>query len=160
MPHLLSIAFTPANVEQHPADRYARVPATRCRLVEQLGIEGDTKSRGGRRQLNVMFADMVERLADEGFHVAPGELGEQLVVAGLGATMLPVGARLRIGADAVIEVTLPREPCRRFARVQGQPLELGIGRIGVMARVLHGGDIAVGDRVQLENSVAVEGVAS
>lgn len=156
MAHLLSIAFTPADVEQHPADRYARVPATQARLVEQRGIEGDTKSRGGSRQLNLMFADMIGQLRDEGFRVAPGELGEQLVVAGLGTSMLPVGTRLRIGAEAVIEVTMPREPCRRFATVQGQPREAGEGRIGVMARVLHGGAIAVGDPVTLETAVVDE----
>lgn len=150
MPHLVSIAYTPADVEPHPADRYARVPHPHARLIERRGIEGDTKSRGGRRQLNVMFAPMVEQLRDEGFFTAPGQLGEQLVIAGLDTAMLPVGARLQIGADAVIEVTMPREPCSRFAHVQGQPKELGIGRIGVMARVVRSGDIAIGDPVHLE----------
>jgi MOSC domain-containing protein YiiM len=160
MAHLVSIAFTPANVERHPTDRYARVPTNLARLVEQRGIEGDVKGRGGRRQLNLMFAEVVAQLADEDFHTDPGELGEQLVVAGLGVTMLPVGARLHIGSEAIVEVTMPREPCNRFARVQGQPMELGIGRIGVMARVVRGGNIAVGDTVELASAVASEGVTS
>lgn len=160
MPHLVSIAFTPANVEPHPADHYARVPTSQACLVEQRGIEGDIKSRGGRRQLNLMFADVVGQLSDEGFHTDPGALGEQLVVAGLGVTMLPVGTRVHIGSEAIVEVTMPREPCQRFARVQEQPMELGIGRIGVMARVVRGGRIAVGDPVALETAVAREGAVS
>ena len=70
MAHLVSIAFTPPHVEPHPAGRYARVPATQAMLLEQRGIDGDIKSRGGRRQLNLMFADMVEQLRNEDFYPA------------------------------------------------------------------------------------------
>ena len=151
MPHLASIAYTPADVERHPADHYARVSVSFARLVEGHGIEGDTKGSRGRRQLNVMFAEVVARLREEGFRTNPGQLGEQLVIAGLEPAMPTVGTRLRIGAEAIIEVTLPREPCKRFAHVQGRPMEAGIGQIGVMARVITGGEITVGDPVEICN---------
>jgi MOSC domain-containing protein YiiM len=149
MPHVVSLAYTPVGVERRPADRFARVPAERVVLVEGQGIEGDLKGKGGDRQLNLMLAEAVEGLRADGFRTAPGELGEQVVVAGLDAGAVAAGARLRLGA-AVIEVTAPRTPCGRFAHVQGQTVKAAWGRIGVMARVVRGGEVAVGDPVGVE----------
>ncbi len=151
---IVSITGTPADVERRPADRYARVAVERATLQQGRGIEGDVKSRGGDRQLNVMRAETVAELREEGFRVAPGELGEQLVIAGLDADVLAVGGRLRLGASAVLEVTAPRTPCSRFAHIQGKSIEAARGRIGVMARVVQGGDIAVGGAVAVEEASA------
>jgi MOSC domain-containing protein YiiM len=150
MAHIVSIAFTPADVEPQPADRYARVTTARATLVEGRGIDGDTKGKGGKRQINVMRAETIAGLTKEGYRTAPGELGEQLVIAGVEADALIPGARLCLGTTALIEVTRVRTPCGRFADIQGRPEQAAEGRIGVMARVLASGDIAVGDPVRLE----------
>ncbi len=144
MPHIVSIAYTPAEIERRPADRYARMPLQRATLVARHGIEGDAKASRGKRQLNVMLAEDVERLRAEGFHAATGELGEQLVIVGLSPDAAVPGACLRLGDSAVVELVELRTPCGRFARVQGQPAAVAAGRIGFMARVVVGGEIAVG----------------
>ncbi|HEX6961479.1 MAG TPA: MOSC domain-containing protein, partial [Lacipirellula sp.] len=146
----VSIAYTPRDVERHPRDRYARVAVDRVTLVADRGIEGDAKANGGKRQLNVMFAETVVRLAGEGLATKPGELGEQLVIAGLNELTLGPGARIWIGASAVLELGKLRTPCERFAHIQNTPIEQVIGRIGYMARVLEGGEIAVGSPVEVE----------
>lgn|SRR5262249_25667186 len=128
-------------------DHYARVPLERARLAEFRGIEDDLKGGAGERQLNVMCAEVLESLCGEGFRVEPGQMGEQLVIAGVPAESLAVGTRVRIGETAVIEVTLPRTGCDRFEHIQGKPRQSVAGRLGVMARVLTGGEIAVGDAV-------------
>jgi MOSC domain-containing protein YiiM len=149
MSTIVSIAYTPADVERRPRDQYARVAVQQAVLVEEQGIAGDVKSRGGKRQLNVMRAEMVEQLRAEGFRAAPGELGEQLVIAGLDPVALTPGTCLQLGGSAVIEVTEPRTPCGRFAHIQDCPVEAGQGRIGAMARVVHGGEIAIGASVRV-----------
>jgi MOSC domain-containing protein YiiM len=143
------MTYTPADVERKPATRYARVPLERATLVAQRGIAGDAKG-GGDRQLNVMLADDVASLRGDGFRAAPGELGEQLVIAGLGPGAPAVGVRLRLGESAVIEVTEPRTGCGRFSAVQGRSKGAADGRLGFMARVLHGGEVAVGAAVCVE----------
>jgi len=150
MPHIASIAMTPANVERKPRDRFARVAADRAILIADFGIEGDLKGGSKDGDLNVMVAETVEGLRAEGYRTAPGELGEQIVIAGLG--YVPLGAKLRIGPTAVIAIDEMREPCGRFERVQGKTKELAIGRIGFMARVVTGGPIAVGDQVCLDQT--------
>ena len=148
MGRVVSIAYTPRKAAGRPQGHYARVPLERARLVENRGIAGDAKGRPGRRQLNVMAAEVVEELRGEGFHATPGELGEQVVIAGIPAAALVPGARVRLG-DAVIEVTLLRTGCARFEAIQGKPKGSVEGRLGVLARVVAGGEIAVGSEVEL-----------
>jgi MOSC domain-containing protein YiiM len=150
MAHVVSLVYTPAGIEQRPEGRFARVPIERAVLVEGHGIAGDNKGRGDSRQLNVMLAEVVEQLRADGFRTAPGELGEQVVIAGLDARSVVPGARLLLGESAIIEIVYARIPCSRFARVQGKPKDTARGRIGYMARVVQGGEVAVGSAVSLE----------
>ena len=150
MPHVVSIAYTPAGPGRRPADHFHRVAVDRAELVAGRGIAGDAKARRGGRQLNVLPADAAGDLRAAGFRAGPGELGEQLVVAGLPAGAAVVGARQRVGGSAVVELASVRVPCGRFARVQGRPKDAAVGRLGFMARVLTGDVVAVGAPVVVE----------
>jgi MOSC domain-containing protein YiiM len=150
MPHIVSIVYKPANIEQKPADHYARVLVGRTRLVVGHGIEGDCKGGTKDRHLNIMLAEMLSQLHDEGFRAGPGELGEQVVLVGLKPDMLGAGARLRFGETAIVEIVEPRTGCARFVHIQKKTKESAQGKIGYMARVIADGEIAVGDEVRLE----------
>jgi MOSC domain-containing protein YiiM len=154
MPHVVSICYTPAGVERKPADHFARVVVAEAVLVEDFGIDGDAKGGSdkhgtNKRQLNVMFAETMAGLRAEGFKTDPGELGEQIVVAGVDEATLTPGTRLALGESAVIEVTMPRTGCDRFEHIQGKPRATAKGRLGVMARVVAGGVVRAGDPVRL-----------
>jgi MOSC domain-containing protein YiiM len=147
MPHIVSIVYTPRGVERRPTDRYARVSVERAMLIEQSGIDGDLKAatNGGSRQLNVMRAETLAELAGEGRRTEPGRMGEQLVIAGLDPLALAEGTRLQLGDSAVIEIGIPRTGCARFESIQGATKQSVAGRLGVMARVVAGGEVAIGD---------------
>jgi MOSC domain-containing protein YiiM len=147
MAHVVSIVYRPRDTGR-PQDHYARVPADRVALAESQGIVGDRKGGSGDRQLNVMRAETVAELGAEGFKADPGELGEQIVVAGLPAGALAEGVRLRLGA-AVILVGIPRTGCARFEMIQGKARQDAKGRLGSLARVVAGGEVAVGDPVEV-----------
>jgi MOSC domain-containing protein YiiM len=149
MGRIVSIVYRPRHAETpRPQDHFARVPLERAKLVEFQGIEGDAKGGTGDRQLNVMCAEALAELRSDGFKVAPGELGEQIVLAGLDPASLVQGVRLKVGS-AVIEVGIPRTGCARFEMIQGKPKQSAKGRLGVMARVVTGGEVAVGDAVEV-----------
>jgi MOSC domain-containing protein YiiM len=149
VPAIVSIVYTPASVERKPKDWYARVPLDHALLVEGHGIEGDLKGSRGQRQLNIMRAEAVAELEALGLQTKPGELGEQLIIAGLDPASLVPGARLRLGESAVIEITRPRTGCDRFEHIQGTSKESMDGRLGVMAKVVIGGEIRVSDAVEI-----------
>jgi MOSC domain-containing protein YiiM len=147
-PRVVSIVYSPPGSKRRPQDHYTRVPLERAKLIEFLGIDGDLKSGTGDRQLNVMLAENLAELLAEGFKTSPGELGEQIVISGIPADALVPGARVRLGS-AVIEVTIPRTGCARFETIQGKTKQAAAGRLGVLARVIAGGEIAVGDEVEV-----------
>jgi MOSC domain-containing protein YiiM len=146
MAHIVSIVYRPQD-SGRPPGHYARVPAGRVRLVEEQGIDGDLKGTA-KRQLNIMRAETLADLAAEGFKTGPGEMGEQIVIAGLDPAALTGGTRLRLG-EAVIEIGIPRTGCARFESIQGRSRGEVKGRLGSMATVMTGGEVAVGDEVEV-----------
>ncbi len=149
MARIVSIVYRPRHAETpRPQEHFTRERLERARLVEFQGIDGDAKGGTGDRHLNVMLTEALAQLGHEGFKVGPGELGEQIIIAGLDPAALVQGARLKLGG-AVIEVGIPRTGCARFEMIQGKPKQAAKGRLGVMARVVSGGEIAVGDPVEV-----------
>ena len=144
-----SIVYKPEGGDPDPEDRYLRVPLRSVELVAGYGIAGDRKGGHPRRNLNLMSYETLEALRAEGFQTLPGEMGEQVVLRGLDVGRLAAGDRLRIGDQACVEVIDQRTGCRRFERIQGKSADTAAGRMGVMAKVVAGGPIRVGDPVGL-----------
>lgn len=112
------------------------------------GVVGDhLAGKGQKRHLNIMDAERLEELEAEGFPAWPGELGETLVVRGVRLDTLPVGTRVRIGAAVIAETTGLRVPCEKLTPLDPRMPDAVVGRVGMMARVVEGGDIRVGDTV-------------
>jgi MOSC domain-containing protein YiiM len=153
MGSLVSIVYKPEHLPPRPPERFTREPLTEATLVVGHGIEGDCKGKG-ERQVNLMAAENLEQLGSEGFKTAPGEMGEQLVVRGIDVAALQAGDRLRLGAEAVLEVVRPRTGCQRFMEIQNKPLTATRGRMGMILMVVADGVIRVGDPVRVEERTA------
>jgi MOSC domain-containing protein YiiM len=145
---LVSIVYKPKDGTA-VAEGYTRVSLPQAQLIAGHGIEGDAKGGGAGRQLNIMTAETMRTLASEGFHTAPGQMGEQLVIAGLAVDSLPRGARIQIGDSACVEIGMPRTGCATFEQHQGKLRQEAARRMGMMAEVLVGGLIRVGDPVRV-----------
>ncbi len=146
----------------------------RIRLLEGLGVEGDAhrgatvkhRSRVARdpdqpnlRQVHLIHAELHDELRRSGFRVAAGQMGENVTTRGVDLLGLPCGARLRLGGDAVVEVTGLRNPCRQLDLLQPGLMRAVLGRddggglirlAGVMSVVVSGGDVAPGDPIAVE----------
>lgn len=144
------------------------------RLVTGLGVAGDAHfgrtvqhlSRVRRdptasnlRQVHLMHAELHDELRARGFTVEPGDLGENITTVGVELLALPTGSRLRLGADAVIEVTGLRNPCVQIDQFQRGLLAAVVDRTadgslirkaGVMAVVLTDGEVRRGDPITVE----------
>jgi MOSC domain-containing protein YiiM len=99
-----------------------------------------------------MSYETLTNLRARGFYTEPGQMGEQIVIHQLDVDNLPPGTRLQLGNEAVIEVVKQRTGCEKFERLQGHKLTEVAGEMGVMARVITGGQIRVGDPVKVLNA--------
>jgi MOSC domain-containing protein YiiM len=149
MGKVVSIVHKPEGIDPRPPDHYARVPLEVATLEAGRGIVTDRKGSRPERQLNVMALETLEQLRDEGFQTAPGQMGEQIVISGIAVERLVAGARLKMGEEVVIEVDNSRTGCDRLRHIQSCSAAQTAARLGVMARVLIGGTLRVGDPVTL-----------
>lgn len=144
------------------------------RLLAGHGVEGDAhagrtvqhRSRVARdptapnlRQVHLIPAEVHDELRARGFDVRPGDLGENVTTRGMDLLGLPTGARLRLGDEAVVEITGLRNPCVQLDNFQDGLMAAVLDRAadgtvvrkaGVMAVVLVGGDVRVDDVISVE----------
>ena len=121
-------------------------------LVAGRGIEGDRYLEGGReggkRQVTLIQAEHLEavaRLLGED-RVDPALLRRNLVVEGINLQALR-SARFRIG-EVVLEGVDDCHPCSRMEEALGRGGYNAMrGHGGIVARVIEGGQIALGDEV-------------
>lgn len=148
MASVYSLVYQPSESVYAEPYHYNRVRIGEVKLIAGHGIEGDLKAgHNPNRQLNVMSYEALETLRAEGFRTDPGELGEQIILQGLDVRTLEPGDRLQLGDSAVVEFVKLRTGCDWFELVQGKPREQAAGRIGMMARVIVGGQVREGDAV-------------
>ena len=117
-------------------------------LITGVGLDGD-KHAVATSNRQVLLADQ-EALDEVG--VGPGTIKENLTVEGLHVMGLPVGTRIRLGRSAVLEITNVCEPCFRMDEIRMGLKDELIGRRGMVARVIAGGTIGVGDPVAIEEA--------
>ncbi len=148
MTQIASIVFKPAGVDE-PDDDYLRVDLDEAMLVAGYGIDGDIKGGNPSRQLNIMSYETLTNLRGRGFYTEPGQMGEQIVIHQLDVDNLPPGSRVQLGDHAVIEVIKQRTGCEKFERLQRHQRTDVAGEMGVMAKIIIGGKIHVGDLVKV-----------
>lgn len=114
-----------------------------ARLVSDSGIEGCAHSRpGSKRQVL-----LVDRETLQAMDLAPGIIRENITTEGLAVNSLDIGQRLRIG-DSLLEVSMVCTPCDQLEKLRpGLRREIR-GRRGMLCRVLEGGVIRAGDRIE------------
>jgi MOSC domain-containing protein YiiM len=116
--------------------------------VPGRGLEGDRHFRRDKHDLTLIEAEAIEGLATErGIELAPGEPRRQLVTRGVGLNDL-VGKRFRVG-EVLCEGEELCHPCRHMESLTQPGVLKGlVNRGGLCARIVEGGTISVGDRVE------------
>lgn len=124
-------------------------PVEQAIAVADRGFEGCMHGRPGSKR-QVLLVDR-ETLAE--FNLTPGVVRENITTAGLNLSELGPGQRLMIGR-AVLEVTIPCEPCHRMDEIRTGLQEALKDRRGVLCRVIEGGRISRGDAIEIERVAA------
>ena len=161
-------------VSSGPEHSFSKPNQERIRLLAGLGVEGDAHqgvtvqhlSRVARdptqpnlRQLHLIHAELHDELRAAGFNVEPGEMGENVTTRGVDLLALPLGTRLHLGGEAVVEVTGLRNPCHQLDRFQPGLMSAVLGRdaegklvrkAGIMGIIVAGGEVRAGDGIRVE----------
>jgi len=122
--------------------------------VANQGFEGCLHGRHGSKR-QVLLVD-TETLAE--FGIEPGMVRENITTVGLNVADLKAEQRLVIGG-AVLEVTIPCEPCHQMDEIRMGLQEALRDRRGVLCRVIQGGRISRGDEIEVrEAATAIQNI--
>jgi len=132
-------------------DKGPKSPVASAVLEQGVGFVGDSHA-GTERQVSLLAVETVNKLLaalrqvnptmmeTQGVRIAPGDSAENLLVEGLDLVSLPLGTRLRIGAEAVIELT-------QIGKQFHKPGFFLLPLEGAFGAVVHGGTVKPGDAV-------------
>ena len=126
-------------------------PVDEVVALTDRGFEGCVHGRQGTKR-QVLVVDR-ETLAE--FDLAPGVVRENITTVGVNIVQLRAGQQLAIG-EALLEVTIPCEPCHRMEEIQMGLQEALKNRRGLLCRVIEGGRISKGDAIKVgETATAI-----
>jgi len=149
---VLQVNVSPGGVPKLPVDGPV--------AVGRLGLDGDAHSEprvhGGPHRAVALFAiEAIRRVEAEGHPIFPGSCGENLTTEGIELATLPLGTRLAIGDDLMLEISAPDNPC---STLRGSFSDERFGRISILAnptdsrmyaRVLVEGEVRAGDPIRV-----------
>ncbi len=118
-------------------------PRERVAAIAGHGIEGCAHANRPRREILLASQEHLDAL-----DVEPGAIRENVTVEGTDVQSWRVGQRLKVG-DALLEITMVCEPCHRMDELRAGLRTLLDGKRGMLAHVVEGGEIALGDEIEL-----------
>jgi MOSC domain-containing protein YiiM len=152
---------------------FSKTLVSSIELIEGQGIRGDAHcgatvkhrsrvasdpSQPNLRQVHLMHSELFEELANKGFKIAPGDMGENITTHGIDLLALPRNTLLHIG-EAELHITGLRNPCNQLNLFQPRLMqalldkaENGtlIRKAGIMAIVTKSGFVHTDDEIKVE----------
>ena len=161
-------------VSRSGSHSFSKPTCASIHLIEGLGVEGDAHSgetvkhrsrvakdpsQPNLRQVHLIHSELHDELIEKGFNVAPGVMGENITTQGVDLLGLPRDSLLRIGDEAIIQITGLRNPCKQLddyqkgllsAVLDKTPEDELIRKSGVMAIAIAGGTIKPDDSIKIK----------
>ena len=130
-----------ARVKGTPSD-----PVQEAIAISGLGLEGDRSAyEGNARQ--VLFVDKA-RL--DGAGLVPGQVKENITVTGMNVAQVQPGQVFTIGNSVTLEAVGDCEACGKMDAIRMGLMDELQGKRGMLAKVISGGSIKIGDSVNVK----------
>jgi len=124
-------------------------PVAKCRLVAGHGCEGDAHAGPWHRQVSLLADESAESMRRKGVEIGPGDFGENLLTRRITLKTLPVGTRLQIGDEVLLQVTQIGKECHDHCAIYEKVGDCVMPREGIFVEVLKGGIVKAGDRIEV-----------
>jgi MOSC domain-containing protein YiiM len=120
-------------------------------LKEDYGLVGDAHADCcTHRQVSLLAMESIDKMRKRGFEVGPGDFAENLTTQGVELVSLPVGTKISIGKDVLLEVTQIGKECHSGCAIYQEIGKCIMPKEGIFARVAHGGCVKAEDQIRIE----------
>ncbi len=140
------------NISNHKGEKKNNI--SRCRVLRYTGLENDAHGEDKSRQISLLAMESIEKIREKGLEVNCGDFAENLTTQGLILHTLPLGTKLKIGSEAVLEVTQIGKSCLKPCAIFFTVGDCVMPKEGIFARVLTEGVIATGDEISILGQTA------
>jgi len=112
---------------------------------EDYGLTGDAHADClTNRQVSLLAMESIDKMQSQDLKLRPGDFAENITTEGIDLIHLPVGSRILVGGEVILEVTQIGKECHTACAIRRQVGECIMPEEGVFARVVHGGLVRPG----------------
>lgn len=119
-------------------------------LREGHGFVGDAHAGDWHRQVSLLARESIDYMRTKGLDVDAGDFAENVTTEGIDLVALPIGTVLRVGDEAILEVSQIGKVCHTKCAIYYQAGDCVMPREGIFAVVRRGGTVRVGDPIEVE----------
>ena len=117
-------------------------------LLVDHGLKDDAHVGSWIRQVSLLAKESIEKIRAKGLDVQYGDFAENLTTEGIDLPALPIGTRLKVGSEVLLEVTQIGKVCHERCNIFYAVGDCVMPREGIFAKVLVGGEVRVGDQIE------------
>ncbi len=119
-------------------------------LQQDYGLVDDAHADSStHRQVSLLAVESIAKMQRLGLNVGNGDFAENITSKGIDLVSLPVGSRLRVGDQAILEVTQIGKECHTRCAIYRQVGQCIMPEEGVFVRVIRGGLVKAGDAIKV-----------
>ena len=118
-------------------------------LIENFGLKDDAHAGKWHRQISLLGVESIDKMQSKGFKIKYGDFAENLTIEGIVLHQLPLGTKLKVGENVLLEVTQIGKECHHGCEIRKKIGDCVMPREGIFARVLKGGKVKVGDDIEV-----------
>ena len=119
-------------------------------LRENYGLVNDAHADSGtHRQVSLLAMESIAKMQRLGLDVSYGDFAENITSEGIDLVSLPIGTRLLIGDETILEITQIGKECHIRCAIYRQVGQCVMPEEGVFARVIQGGVAKAGDDIKI-----------
>ena len=121
---------------------------------EDYGLIGDAHADcQTNRQVSLLAMESIDKMRSRGLNLSPGDFAENITTEGIDLLHLPIGTRIFVGDEVIIEVTQIGKECHAACAIRRQVGECIMPEEGVFAQVVQGGLVKPGDGVKIGETI-------
>jgi MOSC domain-containing protein YiiM len=105
------------------------------------------------RQVSLLATESIDKMRKLGLTLGPGAFAENLTTEGIDVAALPVGTKVAVGKEVVLEISQIGKECHAGCAIMRQVGTCIMPKEGVFARVVTGGKITTGDEIKIVDKI-------
>ena len=121
-------------------------------IIKDWGLKNDAHAGKYHKQISLLSIDSINKMREQGANINYGDLYENIVTEGIILHKLPMGTKLKIGNNVTLEMTQIGKKEKYLKEIEGKKFSSIMTKEGIFTRVLEGGIIKAGDKIEVISS--------